>query len=271
VWGKDVYEFPNTSPLHRRLLAGNLRAANWVCSTSQVMAEQTLSVQPDMANLSVTPFGIDTDQFQSLSELREPGAITIGTVKKLAPKYGIDVLIHAFAILKDAVERDSADLLPGLRLLIVGGGPDESKLRGLATELAVDGMTTFVGAVPHGEVPEYLNRMDVYAALSRSDSESFGVAVLEASACGLPVVVSDVGGLPEVVKDGETGFVVERENRAEAADALLQLITNANLRRRMGAAGREHVVESYEWSESVSLMEDVYAQVLKKASVEVAS
>jgi glycosyltransferase involved in cell wall biosynthesis len=93
------------------------------------------------------------------------------------------------------------------------------------------------------------------------------VAVLEASACGLPVVVSDAGGLPEVVLNGETGFVVKREDPAATAYALLQLVTDDALRQRMGRAGRDHVVRKYEWSDSVDRMEEVYAKVLKKAAV----
>lgn len=262
VWGQDVYEFPTLSPLHRWLLASNLRAADWVCSTSQVMAAQTHRVCPEVENLSITPFGIDTSHFRPAANGQAPGSFTVGTVKKLAPKYGIDILIHAFAALRHAATENLPGLLPRLRLLIVGGGPDEAKLKELGSKLGVRDITNFTGAVPHSEVPGYLSEMDVYVAVSRL--ESFGVAVLEASACGLPVVVSDAGGLPEVVQDGTTGFVVRREDPSATADALLRLVTDEALRRRMGRAGREHVVQNYEWSDSVRLMEDVYARVLKK-------
>jgi glycosyltransferase involved in cell wall biosynthesis len=228
------------------------------------MAEQTLRVCPEIKNLSITPFGIDIKRFKPMAGLRSPDTLTIGTVKKLESKYGIDILLRAFAALRDRIERD----LPSLRLLIVGGGPDEAQLRDLATELGVGDEAIFASAVPHAEVPSHLNRLDVYVALSRS--ESFGVAVLEASACGLPVVVSDAGGLPEVVQDGITGFVVEREDPAAAADTLQKLLTNADLRQRMGRAGRQHVIKNYEWSASVDHMEEVYAKVLGKSRARIA-
>jgi glycosyltransferase involved in cell wall biosynthesis len=264
VWGLDVYEFPSLSPLHRWLLRSNLRAADWVCSTSQVMASQTRSVCPEVKDLSVTPFGIDTACFRPAPGRRDRGALTIGTVKKLEAKYGIDTLLRAFALLRRTVAQDRPELLPRLRLLIVGGGPDEAKLRGLANELGLGDVTRFVGAVPHAEVPGYLHQMDVYVAVSRSDSESFGVAILEASACGLPVVVSDAGGLPEVVEDGTTGFVVRREDPEATAGALLKLVTDESLRRRMGGAGREHVITNYEWSDSVRQMEEIYTHILER-------
>ncbi len=100
-------------------------------------------------------------------------------------------------------------------------------------------------------MPAELNKLDVYVALSRTHSESFGVAVIEASACGLPVVVADVGGLPEVVERDLTGFIVPPNDPAAAAKAIARLIGDGQLRRRMGDAGRAHVAAHYEWSACV--------------------
>jgi glycosyltransferase involved in cell wall biosynthesis len=121
--------------------------------------------------------------------------------------------------------------------------------------------TEFIDAVPNGQVPTLLNRFAVYAALSRN--ESFGVAIVEASACGLPVVVTRVGGLPEVVVDGDTGLVVEREDVQAASDAILRLMKDPSLRKKMGEAGRRRVSAKYPWSESVAQMERTYAKVCK--------
>ena len=78
--------------------------------------------------------------------------------------------------------------------MIVGEGADRQALVELATDLGIGDVTQFVGAIPYAEVPECLNNIDIYAALSRLDSESFGVAIIEASACGLPVVGERIGG-----------------------------------------------------------------------------
>jgi glycosyltransferase involved in cell wall biosynthesis len=186
--------------------------------------------------------------------------ITIGTVKSLAFKYGIDILIRAFARLRGIVDDPLAQKL---RLLIVGGGPQEDELKRLAREVGVGGVTTFVGPVLHMLVPEYLNRLDIYVALSRLESESFGVSVLEASACGLPVVVSDVGGLPEVVLHGKTGYVVKREDPDSAAAALARLVHDERLRHSLGRAGRSHVRSHYEWGGCVERLLEVYTAVLR--------
>jgi glycosyltransferase involved in cell wall biosynthesis len=130
----------------------------------------------------------------------------------------------------------------------------------LAKRLGVIGICEFTGNIPHKEIPEILNKMDVYVALSRR--ESFGVAVLEASACGIPVVVSDAGGLPEVVEDGKTGIVVPKEDVVVAAKALVKLYENRSYARELGVNGRNRVKQKYSWHQSLGIMEDVYKKVL---------
>lgn len=243
VWGSDVYDFPESGPLHRRLLRDNLRRADLVVSTSHAMAIRTLNVCPDLKAPEVVPFGVDTARFSPGT--RVPGPMVIGTVKTFAPKYGLDVLIEAFALLDGGMEA---------HLRLVGGGPQESALRALVQRKGLADRVTFVPRVAHDRVPEQLRGLDVYVALSRLDSESFGVAVIEASACGIPVVVSDAGGLPEVVRDGITGFVVPRNAPAAAADRISELMASEGMRRRMGQEGRAMVQERYEWSKCLDRM-----------------
>jgi L-malate glycosyltransferase len=155
---------------------------------------------------------------------------------------------------------------PACRLLIVGDGPQRDELVQLAAQLGITERTRFVGAVAHSDVPHWLHQLDIYAAPSRLDSESFGVAVIEAGACGLPVAVSDAGGLPEVVVDGETGLVVPRDDVPALQAALKRLVLDAALRDRLGAAGRLHVEREYEWGRCVDLMERCYADTIAAAA-----
>jgi glycosyltransferase involved in cell wall biosynthesis len=259
VWGSDVYEFPTRSPIHRWLLQSNLRAADHVCSTSEVMVEQTRSVCEGLGPISVTPFGVDVETFAPEPEDEDAQrVIRVGTVKTLAEKYGIDVLIDAAAKVRDALQESGDAEAKRLRLLIVGGGPQEREMKQRVRDRGLEEMTTFTGQVPHHDVPQYLNQLDVYVAASREDSESFGVAILEASACGCPVVVSNVGGLPEVVDDGRTGLVVRREDPAATAEAILRLVRDSELRASMGEAGRSWVQNRYSWDVCVDRMEAVY-------------
>jgi glycosyltransferase involved in cell wall biosynthesis len=250
VWGSDVYEFPFSGALQGWWLRRNLRRADAIASTSRAMAGQVRRLTPDRGAIAVTPFGIDTARFAPAQPGpgggEAGGSLAIGTVKTLAPAYGIDRLLRAFARLA----APAGGPLP--TLLIVGGGPQEAELRALAQSLGIATRVRWVGPVPHAEVPAWLNRLDVFVAPSRI--ESFGVAVLEASACARPVVVSDAGGLPEVVVDGETGLVVPGGGEAALAGALERLAGDAALRRRLGEAGRRHVQRRYEWSACVGHM-----------------
>ncbi len=267
VWGSDVYDFPYESAIKGWLLRKVLRRATAVASTSHAMADQVRRLTPERRRIAITPFGVDLVRFAAYPSARGPrgapgrrGPFTIGIVKSLAPKYGVDLLLRAFAGLCADAEVQAAQ--PECRLLIVGNGPQRGELVQLAAQLGVSDRTQFVGAVAHAEVPHWLRQLDIYAAPSRLDSESFGVAVIEAGACGLPVVVSDAGGLPEVVVDGKTGLVVPRDDVPALQAALKRLVLDADLRARFGAAGRAHVESEYEWGCCVEMMERCYADTV---------
>ena len=261
VWGSDVFDFPKKSFLHKSILEYNLKKADKILSTSHVMAEET-KIYTDK-EIEVTPFGIDTAKFAP--EKAERTALTpfaeddivVGTIKLLETKYGINYLIEAFSI----VSRKHPEL--PLKLLIVGDGSERKNLENSAKELKIDEKVYFAGMADYSKVPSFHKVIDIYAALSVLDSESFGVAIVEAEGCGKPVVVSNVGGLPEVVEDGKTGFVVEKKNAAAAAEKLEKLVLDAGLRCMMGKAGRERVLKLYDWNENVAQMMEIYSKINK--------
>ncbi|MDB6001309.1 MAG: GDP-mannose-dependent alpha-(1-6)-phosphatidylinositol monomannoside mannosyltransferase [Rhizobacter sp.] len=260
VWGSDVFDFPRKSPLHAAMVRRVLRRADAIGSTSAVMALQVKKLLGAATEVVVTPFGVDTSRFTPLEHAAVGRPLVIGTVKTLAPKYGIDTLIRAFALIKARLPSPAVPI--GVRLRLVGDGPQRYQLESLAQKLGVADWVEFTGAIDHAEVPKSLRRFDIFAAASRLDSESFGVAVIEASASGLPVVVTQVGGLPEVVEDGKTGFIVPRNDPKALADALWTLCGDAALRRRFGAAGRAKVQAEYEWRGCVTRMVDVFRALL---------
>lgn len=256
VWGSDVFDFPKVSFWHRCLFKFNLTRADKILSTSHVMALET-SRYTNKA-IEVTPFGIDLDTFKPdlVASYFAPEDIVVGTVKALEKQYGIEYLIRAFHQV-----RCRHPQLP-LKLLIVGGGSLQSYLKGLASNLGLDNCVVFTGRVPYDDVSKYHNMLSV--SVSVSNSESFGVAIIEASACEKPVIVSSVGGLPEVVEDGVTGIVVPPRNVTATASAIERLILNEELRCKMGCAGRERVRSLYDWNSNVSQMINIYKRILAR-------
>jgi glycosyltransferase involved in cell wall biosynthesis len=254
VWGADVYEFPEKNAFSKRLVQLNLGAADAIASTSCVMAERVRELGGQDKKIYITPFGVDTGIF-SPAQAPHAGPLTIGTVKALEPKYGIDYLLRAFSLLHKRLTREGRLPEGGLRLVIYGAGSEEKALRGLGDELGITGITQFRGRIPYSQVPDALREMDIFCALSVEDSESFGVSAVEAMACGLPVVTSDADGFREVMKDGATGFIVPKRDQVTAANKLRELCADPELRRLMGGAGRERVKSLYEWDRCVDAME----------------
>jgi glycosyltransferase involved in cell wall biosynthesis len=252
VWGSDIYEYPRRSPVHAQLLKFNLHRADYICSTSLAMARETQRYTSKP--VTVTPFGVDCEVFSPKPGKEERRPLVIGTVKTLDHPYGVEYLIRAFAIV---VERFTEH---DVRLVIAGDGPLRSSLEALAKQLRLSDRVDFLGQLPQEMVPTVLRTFDIFAALSLR--ESFGVAVLEASACGIPVVASNVDGLPEVVEDGVTGFLVPPTDPSAAATALLGLLADRTRREQMAAAGRSFVLERYEWGRTAKMMDDLYDAAL---------
>lgn len=165
-------------------------------------------------------------------------------VSRLVPRKGQDTLIEAMPLILAAQ--------PDAVLLVVGGGPYADDLKRLAERTGVAESVRFTGAVPWEELPAHFGAGDVFAMPCRTrrgglDVEGLGIVYLEASATGLPVVAGDSGGAPDAVLDGETGWVVRGGEPGEAAERILALLGDAELRRRMGERGRKWVEEAWRW------------------------
>lgn len=248
VWGSDVYDFPYKSPLHKHMIWKNIQNADRLASTSHVMAEQVKRLYPYEKEIFVTPFGVDTARFCKQDAQKE--CFTVGVVKLLEDKYGLTYLIRGFAkFLKKLPAGEKA------KLLIYGKGSRRDDLQALIEQLGIADSARLCGAIPNTQVPSAISGMDVFCVPSVLNSESFGVSAVEAMACEVPVIASDVDGFTETVADGVTGFLVPREDAEAIAERLFQLHADAQLRREMGLAGRERVERLYDWEKNVSTME----------------
>lgn len=256
VWGSDMYNFPKISFIHKNIFKYTIGRYHCVQVTSNFMLREAKKwVNGDC--IRVVPFPVDVDRFTPAKYADEHilSPIRIGTVKTLHPKYGIDFMLEACA-------RLCADGY-NVQIEIYGDGPDKRSLMDLATHLNISSICNFHGRLEYAVIEKAYKSLDVYLALSTDDSETFGVAVLEASSCGLPVVVSQRGGLPEVVVDGVTGYVVDHTNQEQIVGQLITLIKDASLRRKIGAAGRRRVESLYSTAVCRDRQYNVYCEILK--------
>ncbi|MEW1645079.1 MULTISPECIES: glycosyltransferase family 4 protein [unclassified Streptomyces] len=210
------------------------------------------ALSPEAAGRMVQlPPGVDEKVFHPGSggaEVRARLGLTdrpvVVCVSRLVPRKGQDTMILAMPRI---LARQ-----PDAVLLVVGGGPYEKELRRLARETGVTDSVRFTGAVPWAELPAHYGAGDVFAMPCRTrrgglDVEGLGIVYLEASATGLPVVAGDSGGAPDAVLDGETGWVVRGGSPEEAADRVVALLADPELRRNMGERGRQWVEERWRW------------------------
>lgn len=259
VWGSDVYRTAQRSVLHRTAIRRALRSADLVLSTSWTMQRHT--AQLCGCKVEVVPFGIDLARFSAPVLPRDGNdRLTIGTVKSLEDKYGIEFLVSAFALVR------SRNPDTGLRLLIVGGGSRHDALVRQVAALGLTQVTEITGPIPYSEAHKAHQRLDIAVFPSVEDSESFGVSVVEAQACERPVIVSRVGGLPEVVEEGRTAIITPPRDVPAIAAAIEFMIHHRSAAAAMGKAGRERVVREYDLQLCVRKLEDHYSRLIEASS-----
>lgn len=254
VWGSDVYDFPNHNIICKKFVEGNLKRADLVLSTSKVMAEETRKYTNK--EIEITPFGVDTNIFKPIEGVaKDKESLVIGTVKTLEKKYGISYLIEAFGAV--------AKKHPNVYLEIAGTGSQKEELLELCKELGIEDRVKFLGFINQEQVIEAFNRFDIAVFPSTLDSESFGVAAVEAQACGCPTIVSNVGGLPEATDPGMSSIVVPKENVKALEEAIERLVDNDELRRSMGRHGRQFVIDNYNVHDNFKRVDELYKALLK--------
>ncbi|MDY0074016.1 MAG: glycosyltransferase, exosortase A system-associated [Thauera sp.] len=219
------------------------------------------------SKVTVIPNAVDVDSFQLSgeadpvlrAELGLSDCTTIGFVGSFYAYEGLDLLLDAFRTL--AAER------PELRLLLVGGGPQEENLKAQASRLGLAGKIVFTGRVPHSEVSRYYDQIDLLAYPRHSMRLTELVTPLkplEAMAQGRLFVASDVGGHKELIRDGETGKLFTAGSAAALASAIREMLDHRERWPAMRAAGRHFVEEVRNWRNSVANYVAVYERLTGK-------
>lgn len=262
VWGNDVYIFPEKHKIFKKILMYSLNKADMITSSSKTMAKYSEKFTDKQ--ILVTHGGIVLDKFKPMlrnNSIYQVDDMVIGTVKAIEKKYGSEDILDAFNLLKKKHPE-----LP-LRLLLVGKGSLIDLLNKKAKNYGVSESVTLTGFIPFNEIPLYHNMLDIYVAPSTDSSESFGVGILEASACGKPVIVSNVGGLPEVVVDGETGFMIPPNRPDILSEKIEKLILDKELRLQMGRNGRKFVEENYDYDKITNYIISLYESLLPNKKI----
>ena len=166
---------------------------------------------------------------------------------------GVPVLLESFATVSNKH--------PEAKLLVVGDGNLKLKFKELAKSLNLESKVSFVGWVNNDVLPDYYRLADIFVLPSTESTESFGIVVAEAQACGLPAVVSDWPGVRSTLADGQTGLLVRPKDARDLSDKLIQLLSDEDLCHSFGQAGRGRAAALYDWSELIKRIISLYEEL----------
>lgn len=259
VWGSDVYEFPDRSSAHRKLVRKNLAYADRLASTSETMAVRVREIYKS-ADPTVTPFGVDLERFEGLRQsTRSEDVVRVIITKSLKPIYGLDIAIRAISMANATLSGGGAPTR--LELSIYGEGAARQELSDLAVAHGMDPDLVLPGVVTGERVLDLLGRADI--AVVPSLQESFGVAAVEAMAARVPLVVSDAPGLLEVTMQGKGAHVFKRGSAMSLSKILVALALDRELRGAKTETAHAIVSERYRFSENASTLEELLLSVAR--------
>jgi len=231
----------------------HIRHADAVIAPSREVARWVRGVRPDVVYAGVEP---EAEASGSVALVPAKIGKTIGTACRLVPVKDLMTLVGALVRLRDD--------MPDVHLEIAGDGPERARLESEVAARGLSGAVTFLGW--RADIRAVMSGWDVFGLPSRE--EAFPIAALEAMALGLPVVASAVGGVPELVLDGQTGWLVPPGDPDALAQRLGALLLDPELRRAMGAAGRDHVRWHFSVEQMVNAIAQIYDRVLQSPRVD---
>ncbi|MDO9399802.1 MAG: glycosyltransferase family 4 protein [bacterium] len=202
-----------------------------------------------------TLFGVDLKRFtiQSgvIQEKNQKTILFVAGLDKAHHFKGLENLFQAIKILKNSLNIK-------FNLTIIGEGDLKDYYKNLAKDLEIDEIVNFLGQVDNDKLVDYYNYSDVFVLPSISQSEAFGLVLLEAMACAKPVIASNLPGVRGVFKNNIQGLLVEPKDVYDLAKKLKIILTNNNLARQMGQAGRKLVEDKYTWKKVVKRLDLIY-------------
>lgn len=214
---------------------------------SRAMADMAEKLGAKRESLHVVSMGVDAQGLFTPDGYGERNDRELLFVGRLVEKKGLVYLLEAMPLI---LARH-----PLVKLSVVGGGPEEARLRSLANELRILDRVAFLGPFPNTELPSLYRRAAIFVAPSivaeSGDQEGLGLVVAEALACECPVVASDLPAIRDVVIDGVTGLMARERDSVDLAAKVIALLDKPDLRRRLAQQGRQHVLARFDW-ESVA-------------------
>jgi phosphatidylinositol alpha-1,6-mannosyltransferase len=241
------------------VVANSHNSARLVIQNWPAAPERVRVMHPGVDTNCLRPALRDRSVRERLGWGNRPVILTVGRLQK---RKGHEQVLRSLSEIRRHV--------PDVLYAIVGDGEERGRLQQLTSELSLQDCVKFHGEVLNDDLVAAFQQCDVFAMPNREvdgDFEGFGIVFLEAQACGKPVIAGDSGGAAEAMRALETGLIVRQNYPEDLPRALIQLLTDEPLRRRMGAAGREWVVGNFDWRILVEQAVQLFSTVCPSGEV----
>jgi len=254
--------FPLKKGMLKNIARLAIRNSSFVTANSSFTKASILGIFPHKT-IEIIPMGVDLSQFNPKNRngtLRQRYKIEghfILFVGRLAEKKGVEYLIKAMPSVLNQ--------LPSSKLLIVGDGREMPALASLVKQLNLQNNVAFAGKIRNEELPKFYATADVFVGPSivakNGDTEGLGVVFLEAIASGACVIGTNVGGIPDIIKNNKTGILVEEKNSQEFAQAIVRLLKDKSLRKKLSKNAIKHIKDIYSWDKVADRFARLYSKM----------
>lgn len=260
-WGTEVLTLPNENPLRKSLAKMTATKASRLTVDANCLKQIWTGMGIPASKVEVIPFGVDLKIFNPQvdgAEKRQKLGIENDDIVLISTRalhnhhYNIESFVRAIPLILKSCGN--------VKFVIKGKGPLEAYLRNLTNKLGVTEHVRFVGFVPHRQMANYLAAADIYVSTCYIDTTS--VSMLEAMACGLAPVVTDIPGNREWIKEGTNGLLFPPKNPNALAEKSIQLIKNEDLRKSFGKRCFQIAKQKASWGDCVTKMEHIYQSLL---------
>jgi glycosyltransferase involved in cell wall biosynthesis len=224
------------------------RSPDFITAISSALARraENLGVSKDM--IAITPNGLDFSEVPENFAKEDKRVICVG---RLSWEKAHELTLKAWV--------GVLSKFPSAKLVFVGEGPERASIEKLISELKIENSVRLTGNLPHEQVLEEISKSEVF--ICPSLAEGLGNVFIEAQACGVPPIGTRVGGIPDVIQDGESGILIESKDSAAIASAIIRLLEDPDLRKRLSEKGLE-TSRKFEWKKILEKIDGIYESVL---------
>jgi glycosyltransferase involved in cell wall biosynthesis len=250
-WGFDLMEDVNKNKFMPLITSYVLRNTDYFTSDANVTRDKAVAYGMNPEKTIVFPWGVDLEHFSQKKENKNKEGFVLFCNRSWEERYGVDVLAKAFVQVTQ--KRDD------VRLILLGGGSQGTKLRQIFQRGGVEEFVTFGGQISQNDLPSWYHQADLYISPSHVDGSS--VSLMEALACGLPCLVSDIPANKEWVVENENGWLFKDGDVNHLAEKILIAMSQREKLYQMGQAGRRSVEKRADWKKNAEALTDVYREI----------